>query len=245
MAYGKNTLIDNTKYFTEEKLQENRATFLKLLRLVERPGIEELIAYLENTDFFKAPASTFHHLGCEGGLVQHLLNVCKCLNIKVKQFNLDIPKESVIITSLLHDFAKINQYTVAKKVFKNDGLDKYADNKWYDYMTYSYTNENSIPLPHETKSIVMIQRFINLTDDEIVAIQYHHGAFNEGWKTNGLNDGFKNCKLAVLLHLSDMEATHLLEPVIDHKELPQARHERLIEETRRLSEMELNKNQNK
>ena len=35
--------------------------FLTLLRSVNREGIEELINFLEKSDFFKAPASTRFH----------------------------------------------------------------------------------------------------------------------------------------------------------------------------------------
>ena len=35
--------------------------FLKLLRTVNREGIEDLIQFLEKSDFFKAPASTRFH----------------------------------------------------------------------------------------------------------------------------------------------------------------------------------------
>lgn len=241
MAYGKNTLIDNTKYFTEEKLAENKATFLNLLRMTKRENIENLIAWLETTDFFTAPSSGSYHLNCTGGLVQHALNVTKCLNAKNKQFGLGLRNDSIIICGLLHDACKINQYAKIKKVFKNDGLDEHADGKWYDYMTYQFSNENSLPLPHGTKSVIMIQRFINLTDEEVIAITHHMGAFEENWRSSGMGDAFKSYKLASALHLADMEASNFLEPTFEMRELPQAKQARLIEETRKLAEMELKK----
>ena len=39
--------------------------FLNLLRQVKREGIDDLIQFIEKTDFFKAPASTRFH-GCHG-----------------------------------------------------------------------------------------------------------------------------------------------------------------------------------
>ena len=48
---------------------------LGLLRTVKRDGIENIIKYLENSDFFTAPASTRFHNSCEGGLAAHSLNV--------------------------------------------------------------------------------------------------------------------------------------------------------------------------
>ncbi|MGN1109051.1 MAG: hypothetical protein ACI4RK_06665 [Oscillospiraceae bacterium] len=55
--------------------------FVKLLRFTEREGIEDLIRYMqEETDFFTAPASTKYHGAFEGGLLQHSMNVLKCLD---------------------------------------------------------------------------------------------------------------------------------------------------------------------
>ena len=49
--------------------------FLNLLRSIKREGMEDLIKFIENTDFFKAPASTRFHGNFEGGLLQHSLKV--------------------------------------------------------------------------------------------------------------------------------------------------------------------------
>ena len=35
--------------------------FLKILRTIKRDGLEDFIKFLENTDFFTAPASTRFH----------------------------------------------------------------------------------------------------------------------------------------------------------------------------------------
>ena len=43
--------------------------FLKILRTVNRDGLEDFIKFLESTDFFTAPASTRFHGDHAGGLV--------------------------------------------------------------------------------------------------------------------------------------------------------------------------------
>ena len=58
--------------------------FLELLKQVKREGIEELIEFIEKTDFFKAPASTRFHGDYEGGLVEHSMKVYEILVEKVK-----------------------------------------------------------------------------------------------------------------------------------------------------------------
>lgn len=46
---------------------------------VARPGADKLMDYIRKSDFYTAPASTKYHLACEGGLLQHSLNVLDAL----------------------------------------------------------------------------------------------------------------------------------------------------------------------
>jgi len=83
---------------------------IEALRSTERENIESLITFLENSDFFIAPASTIHHLAYPGGLVEHSINVLTCaraLNQKYGRIFLDA---SIIITSITHDLCKVNYY---------------------------------------------------------------------------------------------------------------------------------------
>ena len=63
--------------------QKMKEEFLNLLRKVNREGIEDIINFLEKSDFFKAPASTRFHGDHEGGLVEHSLKVYEILKHKV------------------------------------------------------------------------------------------------------------------------------------------------------------------
>ena len=58
----------------------NKVRFDKLLsKASERPGFDGLMNYIRKRDFYTAPASTKFHLSCEGGLLQHSLNVYDAL----------------------------------------------------------------------------------------------------------------------------------------------------------------------
>ena len=76
---------------------------------------QELLNYLDSTDFFEAPASTRYHLCEDGGLVQHSLNVYENL-VKVIEFlktfdsNIEVNEESIVLTALFHDLCKANKY---------------------------------------------------------------------------------------------------------------------------------------
>ena len=57
-------------------LAANKAEFEGLAKkYIKREGIEKVLAWLDSTDFYTAPASTKYHLCVEGGLCQHSLNV--------------------------------------------------------------------------------------------------------------------------------------------------------------------------
>jgi len=53
----------------------NKERFLKLCESIKREGVDELLAFLERSDFYYAPASTKFHGAYKGGLLEHSLNV--------------------------------------------------------------------------------------------------------------------------------------------------------------------------
>ena len=53
--------------------------FIELLKATNRPGIDNLLDFLDRTDFYTAPASTKFHNSFEGGLLKHSLNVYDAL----------------------------------------------------------------------------------------------------------------------------------------------------------------------
>lgn len=195
--------------FKELERQANLITlkeeFINLLKKTNREGMDDLISYIESTDFFIAPASTRFHLCHSGGLLEHSINVYKRLEYKIKNDelfnNFNISEESIIITSLLHDLCKANTYEMAfHKVKKND--------VWIDE-GYYITNDQ-FPVGHGEKSVFLAMRYINLTDEEISAIRYHMGAFEES-VINKITNVFSDNPLAFALHISDSEATAIIE----------------------------------
>ena len=49
--------------------------YTELLLSTKRPGIKQLIDWLDNSDFKVAPASSKYHSCYQGGLLEHSLNV--------------------------------------------------------------------------------------------------------------------------------------------------------------------------
>lgn len=187
---------------------KNREEFIKILRQVQRPGIEELISWLDTTDFFSAPASTRFHGSYPGGLVCHTLNVAYELRELVKFYEVDIPKESIILTALGHDLCKIGVY---EETIVNVPPQRTKSGKWEQQQ--GYKKNESFRMGHGAKSVSILQDFVKLEDYEKEAIFWHMGAYDLGGY-NGINDlsaTFEENKLAFLLHIADLIATYIVE----------------------------------
>lgn len=53
-------------------LEKQKQEFLTLCREnIKRDGLEDLLGWLQKSDFFTAPASTRYHGAYEGGLCEH------------------------------------------------------------------------------------------------------------------------------------------------------------------------------
>ena len=176
--------------------------FIELLRSTKREGIEDVINFLEKSDFFKAPASTRFHGDYEGGLAEHSMSVYNLLKEKVKSspIPIDTPEESLIIMALLHDICKANFYKVDYRNAKNElGV--------WEKVPY-YTVEDTIPYGHGEKSVMMLTEYIKLTNEEKYAIRWHMGFSEpkENYSTLGL--AFKKYPIALLLNEADLESTY-------------------------------------
>jgi len=172
----------------------------ELLNKINRPGMDELMEFLEKSDYYKAPASTRYHGAYEKGLMEHSYKVYEILKEKVEFHKLDVSEETLIIVTLLHDLCKVNFYKVDYRNAKN------AKGEW-EKVPY-YTIEDTIPYGHGEKSVMMLTEYIKLTNEEKYAIRWHMG-FSEPKEVYGtLGQAFKKYPLALLLHEADMEATY-------------------------------------
>lgn len=184
---------------------------IEILLEVKRKGMDKLIAYLEESDFFTAPASTKYHNCNEGGLAEHSLNVYTCLTEKNTTYNLGLDKEIIAITALLHDVCKINFY---KKGFKNVKAGKKLDWKgrevdnWIEEEVWEV--DDQLPFGHGEKSVITIMRFIELGDLEVAMIRWHMGAFASK-DDKALQNAMNKWPEVVALHTADLEATYIIE----------------------------------
>lgn len=188
--------------------------FEELLLSTNREGVEALLEFIRKSDFYTAPASTRFHSCHEGGLLEHSLNVYKCLKEKENnkmwaEVYKDIPEESLIICALLHDLCKTYFYAPVKKSRKTGRTLSNGKPEWEDYMGYEI--DDKIPLGHGEKSVMIASKYIELTNDELYAIRFHMGWSEPKEVYNAVGKAMAKHKLVLALHEADQEATYLLE----------------------------------
>lgn len=194
-------------------IEENKKEFLELIKSIEREGakIDDLVNYLEKSDFFFAPSSTKYHGSYPGGLCEHCLDVYKNLKMLLEKHpQYFYEDDTVKIVSLLHDISKTNFYKRDirnKKVYhesgsKTDSLGKFD---WVSEEVYAIDNEHRLIYGnHEQTSEFMVRLFTPLSMEESIALLHHHGGM--GWDSTQINitDIYNNYPLALFLHMADL-----------------------------------------
>ena len=218
-------------------MKKNKEKIITILKATERKGIDNLIKWLEESDFFTAPASTDFHGNENGGLAAHSLSVYELLAEKVKRYQTMILDDSVAICGLMHDICKTNFYKRdIKSIIDPDNpkvMKSYPEEKdpisgkvlkwgerevknWIDKEVWVV--DDQFPAGHGEKSVFLLQEHIKLTKEEMLAIRWHMIAFDAGIHFN-YPSGFPFRKavdeypLVTLLFTADFESSSILEKV--------------------------------
>ena len=184
-----------TKANTEKRKEQIRNLF-KSFGVYNSTSTELLIERLEKINFFVAPASTKYHGAYVGGLFDHSLEVAYALARLTTKLNLNwMRPESPLIIGLCHDLCKCDQYIINLGL-KND-------------ITISYNDKLALK-GHGDKSVIVTQKIIPLTDEEIMCIRWHMGAFDdkENWKH--YNAAIKEFPNVLFTHTADMIASQIV-----------------------------------
>jgi len=192
--------------------QQSKSNHEDLLDIINNcfkdpPEIKQrFIEFLNEGDFWRAPASTVYHESFEGGLVAHSLKVYENLSLLNYIKVLGFSEETVAKVSILHDLCKVNFY---RKTIKNKRME---DGTWV--RTEGFEVNDQFPMGHGEKSaIIALQHHISLTEEELLAIRWHMGAYGPESKDyiagKGLSNAMNNSKLVVALQLADMMSTYL------------------------------------
>lgn len=191
--------MENSDQISERFIEEFMAH-------IKRPGSDELLKWLQSSDFLSAPASTRFHGSYDGGLAEHSLNVYDCLRRELNAEGLTdaYTDETVAIVALLHDVCKVNFYKKGVRNVKENG-------QWVTREVFEV--DERFPCGHGEKSVIILQSFIHLDIEEVYAIRAHMGGFDSSVRggEHFIGKIFEKSKLALLTHIADMKATYICE----------------------------------
>jgi len=189
----------------------NKEIISHLLAATNRTGYNELIAHMEECGFFTAPCSGQHHLSEEGGLAEHTVNVTQMALSLKETYAHYVPSDSVIICAILHDLGKAGQFgkpNYVPNMLTPRATKANPDPEPYQSEKRPYiTNPELMYVDHEIRSIVIAQKYIELTEEEQTAILWHNGLYGPfKYEIPG-----KETPLYLLIHMADMWASRVIE----------------------------------
>ena len=171
-------------------------------------GNNKLMDYLEE-NFFSAPASTKYHGAYEGGLYDHSKQVFLRLKELTENNNIEWRRdESPFIIGMFHDLCKCDQYKWVDDDMVELSLGEYnlmvkgeiKPKGHYEYNTRTFLKG------HGTKSVMLLSQFINLTEEEMLCIRYHMGAYEtDDW--DEWDRAIKKYPNVLWTHMADMLAS--------------------------------------
>lgn len=162
---------------------------------------KEFRNWLIANGFFKAPASVHHHGAYTGALFDHSFAVTKSLLSLTERLELKWERErSPYIVGMFHDLCKIDNYVLKKQLTTSPLLE---GEKW------EYNNAALLP-GHGEKSVILLQKHIQLTDEEMLCIRWHMGAFDDKENWNSYGRSVTNYPNVLYTHTADMIAARIL-----------------------------------
>ena len=131
----------------------------------------------------------------------HSLAVYDSLMTLRQAFSQELEQESACLCALFHDLCKANFYRKGFRNRKNE-----TTGQWEKVEVYEI--DDQLPLGHGEKSVMLLQKFIPLTEEEMLAIRWHMGGFDDTARSyaggQSLSGAMKRYALVPALHMADM-----------------------------------------
>lgn len=181
------------------KIQSNWNMYEKLCnQLGDRtPAVKELLeTFGERAVMAPASGRIEYHNAVPGGFIDHSLRVMSKTISIAGALGVKASKESLIISSLFHDFGKVG--TVAEPYYI------FNDSDWHRKRGMMYEKNPNIRWPNAELGLFNLSQFgVKLSEDEWLAIRLNDGQYSESNKEFSM----KEPKLALLIHFADRWAT--------------------------------------
>lgn len=152
-----------------------------------------LFSELRRNGYFTAPASSKYHGAYDGGLFDHSFEVMKWLLYYTEKLGLKWDNErSPYVIGLFHDICKCGLYKPS-----------------YDGIGYDY--EDIIIPGHGDRSVIILQKYINLTNEEIACIRWHMGPYETDKRLwNNYSMALKVFPNILYTHTADVYASQIV-----------------------------------
>lgn len=174
---------------------------------IHRPGLEDLLNWLSNTDFYQAPCSGRYHGSYSGTICEHSLNVYGQFWNIAPRYGYDATNPTLLeesaIVCLFHDLCKVNFYEPYTRNVKNP-----ETGIWEQVEEYRAKGSTTLA-SHGACSCYRVMQFMRMTETEFAAILHHMGAWDKSQYSNP-GEVYANNKLAWLLHVADEAATYIV-----------------------------------
>ena len=182
----------------------------KFLDVMQEAGVGnlgvEIADTLESGGFFVAPGSISHHSAYEGGLFDHSLLVVEKLKWLTDKLNLkwDNPR-SPFIVGMFHDLCKVDSYKREDIQLKTIGGVIHKPGDWIK------VNNSAWGSSHGARSALIASTFLKLTEEEVMCIIHHMGAYEKDqWAA--YDAAIRKYPNVLFTHTADMYASKVTEP---------------------------------
>ena len=164
------------------------------------------LEWLKNNGYFTAPASTKYHGNYEGGLFDHSHAVATELIALTQKNGLmwQNPRSPAVI-GLFHDICKVDQYKhPTESLYVNNEEQKVEIPDKWEY------RDDMLLKGHGDKSIMILASHMQLTEEEVMCIRYHMGAFTDKSEWNDYTRAVRRYPNVLWTHHADMIASHVM-----------------------------------
>lgn len=153
-----------------------------------------------------APGSISHHSAYEGGLFDHSLLVTEKLNWLTDKLNLKWDNSrSPVIVGMFHDLCKMDSYKREDIQLKTIGGVIHKPGDWIK------VNNSAWGSSHGARSALIASTFLKLTEEEVMCIIHHMGAYEKDqWAA--YDAAIRKYPNVLFTHTADMYASKVIEP---------------------------------
>ena len=188
----------------DKKMQEG------FLKLAEKSGFvvdDSFMNWLVNMGFFMKPASISFHGQQSGDLFRHSFAVADVLIDMTEKFDVEWERpQSPFIVGMFHDVCKMDDYmdeNASDIVMMGTGSPVSKNPKWAK-------NPEKLLKGHGDKSVMMLSQYLTLTEEEMLCIRYHMGAYQtDEWQE--WDRAIRKYETVLWTHTADMYASKVMD----------------------------------